>query len=297
MGRPCQQSICGIHRNELTLRYIFIDADGSSSGPNSYTGLIGKAISEDSTKYPLLQFQSIPGKIKNIPSEVIKELITDYQYLYEISLAIQIGPDVVDKKSLSRNPGKLRQARWNTLANRILRLYISSSHPSHELRRLVYFILNQYVPVWIQFKLFWKISNGSINFFYLVQLSKDLPPQDKLIVYKVLQTNGFWSHPENILVSMVSDMSRLVHERPVNIILKSRLSSNVDCLISEPRKFKVPKFKFDADNYHNLVDLDTIITTEPPLTMLLTYEELRSVIDKPFIFPSFPCHSQAVERW
>ena len=42
LGKPYQHAICGIHTNELPLRYIFKDIDGMTSGPNSFSGPIGK---------------------------------------------------------------------------------------------------------------------------------------------------------------------------------------------------------------------------------------------------------------
>ena len=298
LGHPCQRAVCGIHTNELILKHIFKDSDGNSSGPTSYSGPIGRIISEDLTKYPLVQFQAIAGKVEEISSEMVCTFSTDYRYLYEISIAIQIGPEKINERLLIKNPGTLNHARWNTLANRILRLYISTLHPSNDLKRLVNFILKQYVPGWIQFKRFWEISSGATNFFQLVQLSRDLPPQDMKIAHEVLQTNGFWSHPENILISMLTDSCRSVREKAVNCILTHRYSSinTIDTLF-EPRKFIVPKINFGADCYWNLVDIDTTLITEPPLTTLVSDQDLQSAIEKALIFPPYPCHSQAVERW
>ena len=68
------------------------------------------------------------------------------------------------------------------------------------------------------------------------------------IAHEVLQTNGFWSHPENILISMLTDSCRSVREKAVNCILTHRYSSinTIDTLF-EPRKFIVPKINFGAD--------------------------------------------------
>ena len=36
--------------------------------------------------------------------------------------------------------------------------------------------------------------------------------------------------------------------------------------------------------------------TEPPMTLDLSDEELRGLVEKPLFVPPYPCHTQAVER-
>ena len=107
------------------------------------------------------------------------------------------------------------------------------------------------------------------------------------IAHEVLQTNGFWSHPENILISMLTDSCRSVSEKAVNCILTHRYSSinTIDTLF-EPRKFIVPKINFGGDCYWNLVDIDATLITEPPLTTLVSDQDLQSAIEKAFNIPA-----------
>ena len=90
----------------------------------------------------------------------------------------------------------------------------------------------------------------------------------------------------------------ILHLIYINCILTHRYSSinTIDTLF-EPRKFIVLKINFGADCYWNLVDIDTTLITEPPLNTLVSDQDLQSAIDKALIFPPYPCHSQAVERW
>lgn len=46
LGRPFQWLLCLFHFNELPLRHLFAHLDGTTSGPTSYTGSIGKTISK-----------------------------------------------------------------------------------------------------------------------------------------------------------------------------------------------------------------------------------------------------------
>ena len=131
------QAICGIHTNELSLRHIFKDIDGITSGPSSFSVPIGKEIKEDLTRLFLVQFDAIAGKVQVMPKNIVQELSTDQKYLYEIALAVQCGPEHCPDIFLTEEPGTLSNAKWNTLANRIFRLYISKQIPSPNLKRIV----------------------------------------------------------------------------------------------------------------------------------------------------------------
>ena len=64
LGHPCQRAVCGIHTNELILKHIFKDSDGNSSGPTSYSGPIGRIISEDLTNTHLFSSKLLQEKLK-----------------------------------------------------------------------------------------------------------------------------------------------------------------------------------------------------------------------------------------
>ena len=98
---------------------------------------------------------------------------------------------------------------------------------------------------------------------------------------------------------MLSDHNRDLREKAVKLILNCRHIENSLNLEfpNEPRKFKIPKVNFESSTYYNLIDLDQITITEPPLTSSLTDMELKLAIERPLIFPPYPCHSQHVERW
>ena len=79
---------------------------------------------------------------------------TDKKYMFEASLAVQSGHFPISLANMK--PGKLHNARWLTLANRLLRLYVSTVNASKELCDIVYFILNLYAPAWFFLKQHWK---------------------------------------------------------------------------------------------------------------------------------------------
>ena len=81
---------------------------------------------------------------------VVKKMSNDRKLLYQLILAIDKGS--IDEKLARRRIGPVHQARWLTLASRILRIYISV--PDHlgavvmeMLERLSVFIIQVYFKV------------------------------------------------------------------------------------------------------------------------------------------------------
>ncbi|GBN90165.1 hypothetical protein AVEN_89842-1 [Araneus ventricosus] len=143
LQRPIQWIICLLHFNELPLRHIFEYIDCKSSGRSFYTGYIGRNL-KGCEKMPLFAFNSsIECDLLGIDPT---NLSCDQKYFLDICTAIRSG--VFSSDLTKRQPGTLNSARWLTTANRILRLYISTSDPSNELITLVVFILRVYAPSW-----------------------------------------------------------------------------------------------------------------------------------------------------
>ena len=118
LGRPLHWSICLLHLNELPLRHLFISLDGAMTGPHSFNGPIGKAISTSFQQH-LVNFAVIVGEPINCDKHLLS---SDQLYFFESVNAIKTG--IVPENFESRLPGRLNHARWLTLANRVLRLYI-----------------------------------------------------------------------------------------------------------------------------------------------------------------------------
>ena len=129
-------------REKLLLRHYFKFIDGKTSGPSSFSGL-GKQIrkqiqNNDISCLPLVQFKAITGKINPIHNAILETMNTDQKYMFEASLAVQSGYFPISLANMK--PGKLHNARWLTLANRLLRLYVSTVNASKELCDIVYLI-------------------------------------------------------------------------------------------------------------------------------------------------------------
>ena len=100
-----------------------------------------------SLQKPIISFAIFVGE----PIICNKQLLSSDQLsFFEIVNAVKTG--VVLHRFNSRTPGRLNHARWLTLANRVLRLYISTEDPSNELILLAKLIVNSYAVVWFDIK-------------------------------------------------------------------------------------------------------------------------------------------------
>lgn len=209
--------MCLLHINELPFRHAFEVIDGKTTRPGTFEGSVGKMIQKDITSMPIVKFSPVNGNIQ----EISKSLSTDQKYLYDICLAVQLG--VVPPKLASRSPGALHHARWLTRANRILRLYISTKTPSRSLQDLVKIILQIYAPSWFWIKAHPKACEGSQNFWFMMHLVKSSNIDGKLqaIMENVLLRNAYFAHPENILLSMMTDSRQDVRELALQKIIQA----------------------------------------------------------------------------
>lgn len=287
--------MCLLHANELPLRHLFEHLDGKTTGPRSFTGVIGKAL-KGCENLPVVQFTSIACELPEI-SKSRSDLSTDQLYLYEICDAVSRGQ--CDVSLAKRNPGKIVHSRWLTTANRILRLYVSTSEPSHNLRILADFVIRVYAPMWFEIKTKPFCVYGSKHLHKMITLSRYLPANLKKIVDPVLQRNGYFGHSENILLSMLADNRNHIKELALRRIVKIREQTSG---LAPIRVFKLPSFNFSATEYTDLIDWSYV--SEPPLIKQIQtdviYRAIRNIeIVETEILPVFrkmPCHSQATER-
>jgi hypothetical protein len=128
-----------------------------------------------------------------------------------------------------------------------------------------------------------------------IHLSRYLPDELKHIIDPVLQRNGFFGHPENILLAMITDERKHVRELGLRRILKARSTR-----VAGIRKFTVPALNYDSSDYLELIDWQNTNLTEPPLITDLSDAVIKDLVtngESTIVdFPRFPSHTQAVER-
>lgn len=130
----------------------------------------------------------------------------------------------------------------------------------------------------------------------LIKSTRYLPVEFRLIVDPVIQRNAYFAHPENLLLSMLSDENKTVRELAARRILQARSSPHTEKV---PRVFEVPQINFDANNYIDLIYWQQQFF-DPPILRHISNQEINEVIesqgDENLIFLKLPCHTQAVER-
>ena len=290
-NEPLQWVICGLHLNELLWWHILASVDGGTAGPDRLSGPIGSHLHEDVWTGDVAKFAPIPGKVPTLPPEVVQQLSRDQQLAYQYSHAVQSGvmPDTLVNQTI----GPLVKSRWITCGTRILCLYTRTRKPSKAMKRLVKVALSLYFPGWFKFRHHSHIQDGSKNFYYLVELTQDLPDAaDRETAQKVLQRNSFWAHPENLVVSMMGDKDKEVRREAVNWVKRAREEYDP---ANHPRQFFTPQVDFCATSYTKMVDWESLACTEPPLTRDMSEAELEEVVEKGHRFQDFPNHTQQVE--
>lgn len=291
VNRPLHWFVCLLHGNELPLRHLFEKLDGSTTGPRSFSGPVGKLLAKCET-LPVAQFKKIECEF---PALDIRDLSTDQQYLNDICLAVKSGH--CDEALSNREPGRLVMSRWITLANRVLRLYVSTEEPCDALKIVAEFIMKVYAPMWFTIKSKPSCKDGAKHLWLTIHKSRYLSEPMRAIVDRVIQHNSYFAHPENLILAMLTDDRQHVRELGLRRILRARTCNQRNVCI---RVFQIPPLNFEATDYTELIDWQTSFVTEPPATKSLSQSDLERFVcskEAPVIdFPRFPCHTQAVER-
>lgn len=221
------------------------------------------------------------------------KLTNDQKYLILMGKAVSSG--FCEKPLARKLPGALNKARWTTTASRILRLYISTNHPSKNLPEIVEFIMKVYIPLWFLIKNEPNCYSGSKHLFTLITYAKQFSSKQIFkSVCKCLAINGYYAHSENVLLAMIGDADQNVRKRGFEIILQIR-ESNSASPSNSIRSSHVPNINFNCRNYTELIDIEN--SFEPPATFRLSNDELRYFMSAEKIsIPDFSCHSQRVEH-
>src|ERR1043165_9013414 len=126
-----------------------------------------------------------------------------------------------------------------------------------------------------------------------IQRSRYLSADLKKVIDAVIQRNAYFAHPENILLSMVTDDNKTIRELGMRHILRARSESY------GLRKFSIPTLNFNAQSYTDLIDWQLTDVTEPILLADVPVDEIEMLVgsgETPVMdFPRYPCHTQ-VER-
>ena len=109
------QIVCLFHGLEKNCQRYFLLCDGGIFGETSkspsYDGPIGIKFKNGLKLEDIVDFEPIPGFVKEFPQDFIKSLNKDLQLLYELCIALQKGPAFFSEALAKRIPGKIHKAR------------------------------------------------------------------------------------------------------------------------------------------------------------------------------------------
>ena len=304
LGRQLQRCICCLHRIELPFRHYFINLDGVTSGPNSFTGPIGKLAGGCLHQMDVRKFAPLKcDSFEPLPEQVEKKLSWDQRVLYRHVVAVQTG--TLSRSLAKTEIGPLCHARWITFQSRILRLFMSAGIAGNllpKLRKLASYIISIYFPMHMNIKYQSSIVYGAVNLFTEVNLIRKniRSKSEQNFILSNLQLNCYFAHPHNVLVAMLGDESFALRKEAIDMI------NDLRTVEASSLEYYLPKLNVNAARYPDLCKMEkvngrwTYLTflnsyadiTEPPIIKGL---DLNDFLASPFV-SDLPCHTQSVER-
>nr|CAI5833683.1 unnamed protein product [Callosobruchus analis] len=176
-----------------------------------------------------------PHILKNLNTYVVAKFVA---FIKDIVRVPSVETESVSASLASRNPGKLSHARWLTTTNWITRLYVATEVPDESLCMLVEYIKVKLRPSYVE---------GTRHLFQLKKSYRLLPEKNQKNIYSVIQRNGIFAHPKNILLSMLTDEDPKYGELAIRRTLKAR-NKNRQAI----PEFSIPVIRFDAKHYTDL---------------------------------------------
>ena len=140
----------------------------------------------------------------------------------------------------------------------------------------------------LEIKKTWHCTNGTRHAYKILQLSRDLLENNNEEVYNVvcdcIEENGFYLHPEAVLLSMVTDSDETVRDEGIQIIEKLRAQDSERrekrAGSAKIRTFKKPtNIDFSAKSYHKIIDFNDFGPDDvcsPPILQDYGIEEIKN---------------------
>jgi hypothetical protein len=111
------------------------------------------------------------------------------------------------------------------------------------------------------------------------------------IVFKVLERIAFCCLGENFLASLIASSEKEHRRIGVRKVLEIRAGPTLPLTPAS-----VPSINFEARSWGELIDVSSLQCHQPPCVSHLSEAELEYMTEEEFEPPSFPLHSQGVER-
>ena len=312
LGRGLQRVLCFFHHLEKSFFGMARVHGFSTTGPSGLSDYWQQTIQGDIHLKDLVDFNRVEDTrlmelLNSMTPEAISNLSTDFRIIVGLLLLILTGEDKAEVAS--RKIGLVVKSRWVTTEARVLRAYVSDPNPAESLIRLVLFLVKVWAPVLILTKL--HQDKGYLGPYLLlteVKLAREVLFEEEFkSVLNHLNENGFYAHPENILLHLLNSSNFEDRRAGVRIIQGIREKRNKPPVITKQRKnarqakkireFKAKDYKInpEAKSVLDLPENGFSDPTEPPVTMQLSDSELLTVLTQP-LSTNLPVSSTAVER-
>ncbi|KAK0066832.1 hypothetical protein Bpfe_003567 [Biomphalaria pfeifferi] len=135
--------------------------------------------------------------------------------------------------------------------------------------------------------------DGARHVHNTILKSRYLTDELKKVVDPVIQRNAFFTHPENLLLAMLTDEKSEIRELALRRIMKSRKQKRT----SSVRSFCVPLINFEATSYIDMIDWQKTPITEPAIVMDIDDDTFLTMIREEdtlrLDFARYPCHTQS----
>ena len=306
LKRPLTMVMCVLHAGERPMSALFKRYDGQSTCPGFNGGPIGKAMTnfQKNGYKPIVNFKKVKGLVKDYSDDpgFIASLNNDLQYLYELCMALQKGPQFFSEALANKIPGQMHQARWVTLASNEGRLYAQTENPTQNLTNGVKYVLNVYAPSIFEIKKHPHISQGTVHLYNIIKRGRDLlfHKEDKgeWNTFKASILHNCWmAHVEMLIIALIHDDRKAKRSKGIRLIREARQTvSDKMRAIEKPTEEMINFIAEDYSEILNLKKLDRI--TEPPCTFKFNDQQLDEIVEgtrKPDLGNIY-CHSSHVER-
>ena len=158
---------------------------------------------------------------------------------------------------------------------------------------LASFIVGHYAVMWFHIKRNWTFQNGPKNVHKSVVLLCNLHPDLANVVKPVIQRNSYWTHPEALLLAMLTDESLPSRERALSAVLQCRLREDTP---EQVRPFHLPAVRWEPADYTQIIDLEREPISEPPITLTMSDDGIKDIVHTSLSVPDKPVHRQADGR-
>ncbi|GBN25492.1 hypothetical protein AVEN_150623-1 [Araneus ventricosus] len=151
------------------------------------------------------------------------------------------------------------------------------------------------VSIWIKTSKYFTEGPKLVN--QSLQSSKYLPVELRNTVDPVIERNGFFAHPEHLMLAMTQDNAKHIKELGFRRILKMR---QLDQKKTTIRTFMPPKLNFKAQDYLEIINWMDCNLSSHLLLKDISDDEIKSHIQSDSVpnwditFKTFPVHTHNI---